>query len=110
MQTYTNADKFIVSAKKSRVEQIANKWIEGSKACPLYTFCFTTLKKMDEKVTLQDRDRILQYMLNKFGLDYRNGFTAAIDQVDLEEYLDEQNGQFMKGYEDGEYCRIKLGL
>lgn len=102
------ADKFIAAIKRNKRTPIKGRWITQEGACPLYIYCWGDLKKRDESIKISDRERILKYMLNKFGLDYRNGFTLAVDGYNLED-LEENSPDFLKGFEDGEYVLTQLG-
>jgi len=96
-------DKYIKAINKLRLYPVQNCWINSVGACPLYIYTFFLMQK-EITVRITDKDKILRYMLNKFGLEFRNGFTAAIDELEP----DSDDPYYLKGYEHGEGVRKKL--
>lgn len=97
------ADKYIKALNRVKVLPIRNQWVSSLGACPLYAYTFFLMQR-EVTVRLSDKDKILRFMLNRFGLDFRNGFTAAIDGLESES----DNPNYTKGYEHGEKVRKKL--
>ena len=111
MQQSLSADKYIVAVKKTRIKPIRGRWTTQSGACPLYIWAYSKLKRVDETVRPSDTSKVLPYMLNMVGLDYRNGFTAAIDLISLDDFSqEEKTPHFLKGYDEGEYVVKQLNL
>lgn len=103
MLTSDVCDKYIKAINKLRINPIRNKWITEFGVCPLYAYTYFLMQR-DVTVKLSEKDKILKYMMNKFGLNFRNGFTAAIDELEPES----EDPFYVKGYEHGEGVRKKI--
>lgn len=97
------ADKYIKALNRLKVLPIRNQWVSNLGVCPLYAYTYFLMQR-EVTVKLSDKDKVLRFMLNKFGLDFRNGFTAAIDSLESES----EDPNYVKGYEHGEKVRKKL--
>jgi hypothetical protein len=91
--------------EKLGVKPIRNEWINREGVCPLYAYAYWQLRR--EGVRLGEVKRIVSYMIEKFGLDFRNGFTAAMDNFAAKGYdmEPERNARYDRGYSEGELLR-----
>lgn len=103
MLTSDVCDKYIRAINKLRINPIKHKWITEFGACPLYVYTYFLMQR-DMTIKLSDKDKIVEYMTNKFGINFRNGFTAAIDELEP----DSDDPFYAKGYEHGEGVRKKI--
>jgi hypothetical protein len=103
MLTSDVCDKYIKAITRLKINPIKQKWITEFGACPLYIYTYFLMQR-DMTVKLTEKTRIVEYMTNKFGLNFRNGFTAAIDELEP----DSEDPFYVKGYEHGEGVRKKL--
>ena len=97
--------KYVEVMDKLGYKPIRDKWISREGVCPLYAYAYFQLRR--EGVRIGEVRRIVEHLTDRVGLDFRNGFTAAMDDLEGKGFdlSEERNPRYDRGYAEGELLR-----